>query len=148
MAHADRGVHVDTVPLDRLVESIRPGVDLVAVSAVQSADGRLVPGGLDALRAAATSHGCLTYIDASQAVGWLPFRADGFDFVSCATYKWLLSPRGTAFGVVRPERLAMLRPLYAGWYAGDDPWTSIYGPPLRLAKMHGGSTSRRPGWRG
>jgi selenocysteine lyase/cysteine desulfurase len=28
----------------------------------------------------------------------------------------------------------MLRPLYAGWYAGDDPWTSIYGPPLRLAR--------------
>ena len=28
----------------------------------------------------------------------------------------------------------MLRPLHAGWYAGDDPWTSIYGPPLRLAK--------------
>ena len=27
----------------------------------------------------------------------------------------------------------MLRPLYAGWYSGDDPWTSIYGPPLRLA---------------
>ena len=28
----------------------------------------------------------------------------------------------------------MLRPLHAGWYAGDDPWTSIYGTPLRLAK--------------
>jgi selenocysteine lyase/cysteine desulfurase len=28
----------------------------------------------------------------------------------------------------------MLRPLYAGWYAGEEPWTSIYGPPLRLAK--------------
>jgi selenocysteine lyase/cysteine desulfurase len=28
----------------------------------------------------------------------------------------------------------MLRPLYAGWYAGEDPWTSIYGPPLRLAR--------------
>jgi hypothetical protein len=28
----------------------------------------------------------------------------------------------------------MVRPLYAGWYAGDDPWTSIYGSPLRLAK--------------
>jgi selenocysteine lyase/cysteine desulfurase len=67
-------------------------------------------------------------------VGWLPFHADRFDFVSCATYKWLLSPRGSAFGVVRPERIGMLRPLYAGWYAGDDPWTSIYGPPLRLAK--------------
>jgi selenocysteine lyase/cysteine desulfurase len=28
----------------------------------------------------------------------------------------------------------MLRPLHAGWYAGEDPWTSIYGPPLRLAR--------------
>ena len=134
LAHADRGVQVKTVPLAGLVDAIGPGVDLVAVSAVQSADGRLVPGGLEALASAASRHGCLTYIDATQAVGWLPFDADRFDFVSCAAYKWLLSPRGTAFGVVRPERLGMLRPLYAGWYAGDDPWTSIYGPPFRLAK--------------
>jgi selenocysteine lyase/cysteine desulfurase len=133
LAHADRGVQVQTVPLARLVDAIDGRVDLVAVSAVQSADGRVVPSGLDALAAAATAHGCLTYVDATQAVGWLPFRADAFDFVSCAAYKWLLSPRGTAFGVVRPERLGMLRPLYAGWYAGDDPWASIYGPPLRLA---------------
>jgi selenocysteine lyase/cysteine desulfurase len=134
LAHADRGVRVQSVPLAGLVEAIRAGVDLVAVSAVQSADGRLVPGGLDTLAATAARHGCLTYVDATQAVGWLPFEADRFDFVACATYKWLLSPRGTAFGVVRPERLGTLRPLHAGWYAGDDPWTSIYGPPLRLAK--------------
>ena len=134
MAHADRGVRVRTVPLADLVGAIGPGVDLVAVSAVQSADGRLVPGGLDGLAAAAARHGCLTYVDATQAVGWLPFDAERFDFVSCAAYKWLVSPRGTAFGVVRPERLGMLRPLYAGWYAGDDPWAAIYGPPLRLAK--------------
>jgi selenocysteine lyase/cysteine desulfurase len=134
LAHGDRGVRVRTVPLAGLIDAIGPGVDLVAVSAVQSADGRIVPGGLDALAAAAARHRCLTYVDATQAVGWLPFRAEAFDFVSCAAYKWLLAPRGTAFGVVRPERLAMLRPLYAGWYAGDDPWTSIYGPPLRLAK--------------
>jgi selenocysteine lyase/cysteine desulfurase len=134
LAHADRGVQVKTVPLAGLVDAIGPGVDLVAVSAVQSADGRIVPGGLEALASAAARHRALTYVDATQAVGWLPFDADRFDFVSCAAYKWLLSPRGTAFGVVRPERLGMLRPLYAGWYAGDDPWTSIYGPPLRLAK--------------
>jgi selenocysteine lyase/cysteine desulfurase len=134
LAHADRGVRVETVPLDRLVDAIGPGVSLVAVSAVQSADGRVVPGGLDGLGAAAAERGCLTYVDATQAVGWLPFDAGRFDFVSCAAYKWLLSPRGTAFGVVRPERLDMLRPLHAGWYAGDDPWSSIYGPPLRLAK--------------
>jgi selenocysteine lyase/cysteine desulfurase len=134
LAHAERGVRVQAVPLEHLVESIRPGVTLVAVSAVQSADGRIVPGGLDGLAAAAAASGCLTYVDATQAVGWLPLDAGRFDFVSCAAYKWLCSPRGTAFGVVRPERLAMLPPLNAGWYAGDDVWTSIYGPPLRLAK--------------
>ncbi|MGH7301652.1 MAG: aminotransferase class V-fold PLP-dependent enzyme, partial [Candidatus Rokuibacteriota bacterium] len=133
LAHADRGVRVQAVPLSGLVDAVRPGVHLVAVSAVQSADGRLVPGGLDGLASACARHGCLTYVDATQAVGWLPFDADRFDFVSCAAYKWLVSPRGTAFGVVRPERLPMLRPLHAGWYAGADPWTSIYGPPLRLA---------------
>jgi hypothetical protein len=26
-----------------------------------------------------------------------------------------------------------LTPHYAGWYAGDDPWSSVYGGPLRLA---------------
>ncbi len=134
LAHADRGVRVRTIPLAGLLDAIGSDVDLVAVSAVQSADGRLVPGGLEALALAAARYGCLTYLDATQAVGWLPFDAHRFDFVSCAAYKWLLSPRGTAFGVVRPERLGMLRPLYAGWYAGEDPWTSIYGPPLRLAE--------------
>jgi selenocysteine lyase/cysteine desulfurase len=134
LAHAARGVQVRAVPLAALVDAIGPGIDLVAVSAVQSADGRLVPGGLEALASAAARHGCLTYVDATQAVGWLPFDADRFDFVACAAYKWLLSPRGAAFGVIRPERFVMVRPLYAGWYAGDDPWTSIYGPPLRLAK--------------
>src|SRR5262249_6212383 len=118
-----------------LVDAIGPGVDLVAVSAVRSADGRLVPGGLEALASAADRHGVLTYVDATQAIGWLPFSAGRFDFAACAAYKWLLCPPGAAFAVVRPERLQMLRPLYAGWYAGDDPWTSIYGPPLRLAKQ-------------
>lgn len=134
MVHADRGIAVKTVPLAGLIDAIGPGIDLVAVSAVQSADGRLLPGGLDALAAAAARHGCLTYVDASQAFGWLPCDAEAFDFVACAAYKWLMSPRGTAFGVVKPERLPMLRPLYAGWYAGEDIWTSIYGPPLRLAR--------------
>ena len=86
LAHADRGVRVRTVPLAGLVEAIGPGVDLVAVSAVQSADGRLVPGGLDALASTAARHGSLTYVDATQAVSWLPLSADRFDFVSCAAY--------------------------------------------------------------
>ena len=75
-----------------------------------------------------------TLVDVTQACGWLPFDAGRFDYVPCAAYKWLLSARGTAFMAVRPERLEALRPHAAGWYAGADPWSSIYGGPLRLAE--------------
>ena len=97
----------------------------------QSADGRVAD--LDAIRAAAQAHGALTLADATQAVGWLPLDAGLFDITVTGTYKWLLSPRGTAFMTVRPDLLERIQPLYAGWYAGAEPWDSIYGLPLRLA---------------
>jgi selenocysteine lyase/cysteine desulfurase len=72
-------------------------------------------------------------VDATQACGWLPIDATRVDFLACSAYKWLCSPRGTAFMSVRPELLDRLTPLAAGWYAGEDPHASYYGPPLRLA---------------
>ena len=130
LAHADRGVVVREVPLEQLHEVGGP-VDLYAVSAVQSADGRLVD--LPALLAAARARGAQVLLDTTQSCGWLPLDCSQVDYVVCGAYKWLLAPRGTAFLAVRPDRLDGLRPLAAGWYAGDDPWTSIYGLPLRLA---------------
>lgn len=143
LAREDLGLTVDFVPLDRLASSIEPGTDLVAFSAVQSADGRVAD--LAAISAAATAHGALTVVDATQAVGWLPIDATHFDFLVAGAYKWMLSPRGTAFMTIRPELIERTQPLYAGWYAGDSPWESIYGTPLRLAP-----DARRfdlsPGW--
>jgi selenocysteine lyase/cysteine desulfurase len=129
---AREGVEVIVAPLEALADRLdEGGIDLVAVSAVQSADGRLAD--LDAIVAAAERHGCATYVDATQAAGWLPLDATRVDYLAASAYKWLLSPRGTAFLAVRPERVADLPPLAAGWYAGEDRWTSIYDPPLRLA---------------
>ena len=122
---------VRLVPLDEVASAVRPETALVAVSAVQSADGRLAD--LDAIAAAAEAHGALTLVDTTQASGWLPFDATGVDFAVCGTYKWLLSPRGTAFMSARPDAAARLRPLAANWYAGERIWESIYGAPLRLA---------------
>jgi selenocysteine lyase/cysteine desulfurase len=50
-----------------------------------------------------------------------------------SAYKWLLSPRGTSFMAVRPTAAERLKPHMAGWYAGDDPFETNYGAPLRLA---------------
>jgi selenocysteine lyase/cysteine desulfurase len=131
LAQEDRGVRVTLVDLRDLPDAVGAGTDLIAVSAVQSATGAIAD--LEAIAGAATHHGARTYVDATQACGWLPLDAGRFDFLASATYKWLLSPRGSAFMAVRPERLEEVRPNAAGWYAGADVWTSIYDAPLRLA---------------
>ncbi|MFI2639489.1 aminotransferase class V-fold PLP-dependent enzyme [Streptomyces sp. NPDC018610] len=128
--HVRGDLKVRSVPLERVADAVRPGTALVAVSAAQSADGRIAD--LPAIRAAAREHGARTYVDASQAAGWLDLDADPYDFVSAVAFKWLLCPRGVAFLVV-PEDLGGLRPLFAGWVAGERPWDSCYGPIGELA---------------
>lgn len=130
LVHAGRGVRVEEWPLEEL-GNLRGPADLVAVSAVQSADGRRAD--LPALIGAAREAGARVLLDTTQSCGWLPIDCSAVDYAVCGGYKWLLSPRGTAFFFVRPDLMGDLRPLSAGWYAGDDPWDSIYGSPLRLA---------------
>lgn len=89
---------------------------------------------LGAIASAAAEHGAITVVDATQAVGWLPLDGGGFDIVAAHAYKWLLSPRGTAFMSIRPERLAAVVPHAAGWYGGENPLATFFGGPLRLAE--------------
>ena len=76
----------------------------------------------------------MTVVDATQACGWLPLEGSSFDVVVASGYKWLLSPRGTAYMAVRRERLQDVVPSAAGWFAGEDVHTSYFGGPLRLAQ--------------
>jgi selenocysteine lyase/cysteine desulfurase len=126
-----RDVTVRTVPVAELAGTIDESVDIVACSAVQMATGEVAD--LPGIAKAAQEHGALTIVDATQACGWLPLAGSSFDIVVAAGYKWLLSPRGTAYMAVRAERLAAIVPSSAGWYAGDDVHASYFGPPLRLA---------------
>ena len=128
--HVRGDLKVRTVPLERIAESVRPGTALVAVSAVQSADGRIAD--LSALREAARAHGARTYVDFSQSAGWLPMDAGAHDFSAAVSFKWLLGPHGAAFLVV-PADFGGLTPLLAGWVAGEKPWESTYGPVAEYA---------------
>ncbi|HET7820306.1 MAG TPA: aminotransferase class V-fold PLP-dependent enzyme [Ornithinibacter sp.] len=138
-----RGIRVVEVPLAEIAEHVDASTGLVALAAVQSSDGAVAP--LAAVEAAAAQHGVDVLVDVTQAAGWLPLEAGRFAYTVCAAYKWLLAPRGTAFLTVRADRTDGLVPAAAGWYAGELPWSSIYGSPLRLA-----SDARRfdvsPGW--
>lgn len=128
--HARGDLKVRIVPLERLAESVRPETALVAVSAAQSADGRVAD--LPALREAARTHGARTYVDFSQASGWLAMDATAYDYTVSTGFKWLLGPHGSAFLAV-PEDFGALTPLLAGWVAGENPWASCYGPIAELA---------------
>lgn len=132
MVHADRGVEVATAAMRRLAETIDARTSLVAFSLVQSASGEVAP--YDDVISAARQHGALVAVDATQACGWLPFDASRVDALAAHAYKWLMSPRGSSFLVLSPELRERMRPVAAGWYAGEDPHASYYGPPLRLAR--------------
>ena len=144
LVHADRGLEVVIVPTGRsLVDSIDERTDVVAYSTVQSATGEVTDAAT--VYAAARAYGAITVVDATQAVGWLPTDVRHADALACSAYKWLMSPRGTAFLVLEPGLAERVKPLAAGWYAAEDVHASYYGPPLRLAK-----DARRfdvsPGW--
>jgi selenocysteine lyase/cysteine desulfurase len=126
-----RGIEVECVAVAEVAHAIDERTDVVAVSTVQSSTGALTD--LEAVIEAASAYDARVVVDATQACGWLPIDATRVDLLACSAYKWLCSPRGTAFMSVRPELLDRLTPLAAGWYAGEDPHASYYGAPLRLA---------------
>ncbi|HEY2770630.1 MAG TPA: aminotransferase class V-fold PLP-dependent enzyme [Solirubrobacteraceae bacterium] len=134
---------VRTVPVDGFVDAIGDGADAAAFSAVQMSTGEVAD--LDGIVAAAADAGAITVCDATQAAGWLPIDAGRFDAVVCGAYKWLMSPRGSAFMALSERLLERAVPHSAGWFAGEDVHDSYFGPPLRLA-----TTARRldisPAW--
>ena len=136
-------LEVVTVPVDRLADATADDAGAVAFSAVQMSTGEVAD--LDAITAAAASSGAITIVDATQAAGWLPLDATRFDAVLATAYKWLVSPRGSAFAAVSERLLERVVPHSANWFAGEEMHSSYFGPPLRLA-----SSARRldisPAW--
>ncbi|WP_411106171.1 aminotransferase class V-fold PLP-dependent enzyme [Streptomyces sp. cmx-4-9] len=120
------------VPLEAVAEGVGPGTALVALSAVQSADGRLAD--LAAVRAATLRYGARMLVDVTQAAGWLPFDASPYDYTVAAGYKWLLGSRGASYLTVSEEAQEGLTPLHAGWVAAEVPHEATYGPMVQLAR--------------
>jgi selenocysteine lyase/cysteine desulfurase len=90
-AQAGHGIRVREAPLERIADCMTSASALVAVSAVQSADGRGAD--VDALHAASRATGTNVLLDTTQAVGWLPVDASRFAYTACGGCKWLLSPQ-------------------------------------------------------
>jgi selenocysteine lyase/cysteine desulfurase len=130
VAARERGVRVRRVAFDEIADNVSSGTTLVAFSLIQSQSGRAARQAdiLDAARRV----GAHTLVDATHA---LPFVAvdPRADFVVCAAYKHLLSPRGVAFMAVARQRWDDLTPWLANWRSSSDPYRVYYGGQLDVA---------------
>ena len=127
-----RNLVVRAVPLAELADSVRESTALVVFSLIQSCNGAVADG--EAITAAASRNGARTLCDITQAAGVYPVDATQFDATVCHAYKWLCSPRGVAFLTISEDFAQHITPVQAGWYAGEDVWSSVYGTEMTLAK--------------
>jgi len=108
------------VTADDLLGAVGEKTHLVAASLVGYSDSNL----LDAARLGAACHarGVQVFLDASQGVGALDLRVSHLqcDYLTCAGYKWLLSPYGTGFFYIREDLIEQLD-------VGGVNWLSVEG---------------------
>ncbi len=57
--------------------------------------------------------------------------------IVCSMYKWLCTPIGGAFMIIRPELAERLRPVTPGWAAMVDPMAAPYGIHMRSSLPSG-----------
>jgi selenocysteine lyase/cysteine desulfurase len=129
-AQSGRGVTITQLTPAELVAAATD-FDVVTASLVQSANGAVLD--IDALRRTVEGTDTLTVIDITQALGWKQVDLGWADVTAGAVYKWLLAPRGTTWMSLSDRVSSIMTPHAANWYAGEDPWQTIYGLPLRLA---------------
>ena len=107
---------------DELIRAATAGTDLVVVSQVMFATGRVMHG-LDRLADACHASGARLLVDAYHATGVFPVNVAelGADFAIGGSYKYLRGGPGACFLYISPQALESgLTPLDVGWFAKQD----------------------------
>jgi len=104
---------------------------VIAVSSVQSATGFRLD--LDALKTLAQAVGAWLVLDASQALGAVPFDVDGVSAMFSASHKWLLGMRGIGHLYLDPSIRDSFELVTPGWKSITNPVETFYGPELEVA---------------
>jgi cysteine desulfurase / selenocysteine lyase len=98
--------------------ALRGPVKLAIVSLVSFKTGGLTD--LTNISAAARTHKVPLLLDATQALGAIPFDASLADAVVASSFKWLLGVHGVAILYVNQSTAGSLTPDYAGWRSVPD----------------------------
>lgn len=109
---------------DTLVEEISsqfsPKTRLLLLSHVIAGTGLVLP--LEKIAAQTRSRGIYFAVDGAYAPGALLVdfsQWDDVDFYGCSLYKWMMGPKGTAFGWCPERNHSLIKPINAGWTTYD-----------------------------
>jgi selenocysteine lyase/cysteine desulfurase len=124
---ATKGVEIRVVksrngaaPLEDFAKLVDKRTRLISVAWINNNSGYRHD--VKALAALAHDNGAYLYSDAVQFMGTGPvdLHAEGVDFCTSGTYKWLMAGFGVAVFYVRRERLDTLNPSNVGWRTPSD----------------------------
>ncbi len=103
-----------STPLDNLLAHVTERTRVIAVSWVQFQTGSVTD--LQKLVQFAKPRNIWTVVDVIQGFGILPFHFEnlGLDAICGGSHKWLVSPVGVGFLILRDELIPVLKPLTIG----------------------------------
>lgn len=103
-------------PVEAIVRQLAPQTRLLLVSHVMTSNGLLID--LGRLSLETRKRGITLMVDGAHAAGALDLDFSALpdlDFYAGNLHKWVMAPKGTAFGWVAKRHQEKLRPLQAGW---------------------------------
>ena len=122
-ASSEEFLKVDSTALAKLViDELRPETSLLVLSHVMTGTGLTLP--LAEIAKVTRERGILLVIDGAHAPGALELdfkKLDDVDFYAGNLHKWMMAPKGTAFGWVHPSKQHLIQPSCAGWMTYEWP---------------------------
>ena len=123
---------------DAVLAAIQPATKLLVLSHVATGTGHVFP--IAEIARETRRRGVLLAVDGAHAVGALNVdfaELSAVDFYGGNLHKWMMGPKGTAFGWVARERQPLLTPLMGGWPTFDTPdYYGEFGGGSRFAERH------------
>jgi len=134
-----KGIAPHLVTEEMILEHLEKGITnktkLVMLSHVMTGNGLTIPA--ERIAKLLRSKDIFFACDGAHGTGAMPFglKNTAIDFYGTNLHKWMMGPKGTAFGFVSPHVREHLTPKFAGWTTGEvlphftifgegDKWTS------------------------
>ncbi|MBC7370522.1 MAG: aminotransferase class V-fold PLP-dependent enzyme [Bdellovibrionaceae bacterium] len=129
-------------PVERLLKAVTAKTKVIAISWVQFQTGAVTD--LKILGQFSRKHNIWTVIDVIQGLGMMPlnFAELELDAICGGSHKWLSSPVGVGYLVLREDRQAQVRPLMIGsgtYGTCDDPSSLVCVAKSSAHKFEAGS---------